>query len=85
MSNSPGFEWLVFVKYLDHVLYNRASSLAMQPQVRQAGDGWFMTAIFTLRLHGIRMLTHLHCMEATQKLLGWFCSNQTFWNYRRFQ
>jgi hypothetical protein len=41
MSESPGFEWLVFVKYLDHVLYNRASALAMQPQVRQA-VGWLV-------------------------------------------
>lgn len=41
MSENSGFEWLVFVRYLDHVLYSRASALAMQPQVRRA-VGWLV-------------------------------------------
>ena len=32
---------LVFVRYIDHVLYNRSSALAMQPQVREA-VGWLV-------------------------------------------
>ena len=32
---------LVFVRYADHVLYNRASALAMQPQIREA-IGWLI-------------------------------------------
>jgi hypothetical protein len=32
---------LVFVRYADHVLYNRASALAMQPQIREA-IGWLV-------------------------------------------
>jgi hypothetical protein len=34
-------EKLVFVRYLDHVLYNRASALAMKPQTREA-VGWLV-------------------------------------------
>jgi hypothetical protein len=40
-SSASEYRWLVFVKYLDHVLYNRAAALAMQPQVRQA-VGWLV-------------------------------------------
>jgi hypothetical protein len=32
---------LIFVRYADHVLYNRASALAMQPQIREA-IGWLI-------------------------------------------
>jgi hypothetical protein len=32
---------LVFVRYVDHVLYNRSSALAMQPQIREA-IGWLI-------------------------------------------
>lgn len=32
---------LVFVRYVDHVLYNRASALVMKPQVRKA-VGWLV-------------------------------------------
>ncbi|MCW3998914.1 MAG: hypothetical protein NWE93_01585 [Candidatus Bathyarchaeota archaeon] len=32
---------LVFVRYVDHVLYNRSSALSMQPQVREA-IGWLI-------------------------------------------
>ncbi len=32
---------LIFVRYRDHVLYNRASALAMQPQIREA-VGWLV-------------------------------------------
>lgn len=35
------FKQLVFVRYLDHVLYNRSSSLAMKPQKREA-IGWLV-------------------------------------------
>ena len=38
---SSGFERLIFVRYLDHVLYNRTSALAMQPQIRKA-IGWLV-------------------------------------------
>jgi hypothetical protein len=41
MHENSDFQWLVFVKYLDHVLYNRTSALTMQPQVRQA-VGWLV-------------------------------------------
>lgn len=34
---------LVAVRYLDHVLYHRASALAMKPQVREA-VGWLLYA-----------------------------------------
>lgn len=39
ISNSV--KGLIFVRYLDQVLYNRASSLAMKPQVREA-VGWLV-------------------------------------------
>lgn len=32
---------LIHVRYVDHVLYNRASALAMQPQIREA-VGWLV-------------------------------------------
>ena len=32
---------LIFVRYLDHVLYNRTSALAMKPQIREA-VGWLV-------------------------------------------
>jgi len=35
------FEGLVFVRYLDHVLFSRVSALAMKPQVREA-VGWLV-------------------------------------------
>ena len=35
------FMTLVFVRYIDHVLYNRASALAMKPQTRET-IGWLV-------------------------------------------
>lgn len=35
------FEGLVFVRYLDHVLFSRVSALAMKPQVRET-VGWLV-------------------------------------------
>ena len=35
------FRGLVFVRYLDHVLFNRTSALAMKPQVRET-VGWLV-------------------------------------------
>jgi len=35
------FKGLVFVRYLDHVQYNRASALAMAPQTRET-VGWLV-------------------------------------------
>jgi len=35
------FKGVIFVRYLDHVLYNRASALVMKPQVRKA-IGWLI-------------------------------------------
>ena len=32
---------LIFVRYRDHVLYNRSSAVAMQPQIREA-VGWLV-------------------------------------------
>ena len=32
---------LIFIRYVDHVLYNRASALVMKPQVRKA-VGWLV-------------------------------------------
>jgi hypothetical protein len=32
---------LIYVRYADHVLYNRASALSMQPQIREA-IGWLI-------------------------------------------
>jgi hypothetical protein len=37
----PAFEKVVFVRYRDHVMYNRASALIMQPQTREA-VGWLI-------------------------------------------
>ncbi len=37
--NSP--QSLIFVRYRDHVLYNRSSALTMQPQIREA-VGWLV-------------------------------------------
>ena len=34
-------DYLIFVRYRDHVLYNRSSALAMQPQIREA-VGWLI-------------------------------------------
>ena len=41
MTNDSIFEGIVFVTYRDHVLYNRAPALAVQPQVRRA-VGWLV-------------------------------------------
>jgi hypothetical protein len=41
MSKDAKLHELVFVRYIDHVLYNRTSALAMQPQVREA-VGWLV-------------------------------------------
>jgi len=38
---SPEFEQAVFVRYRDHVMYNRSSALLMQPQTREA-IGWLV-------------------------------------------
>jgi hypothetical protein len=35
------FKGLIFVRYYDHVLYNRTSALAMKPQVRET-VGWLV-------------------------------------------
>jgi hypothetical protein len=35
------FKGLIFVRYYDHVLYNRTSALAMKPQVRET-EGWLV-------------------------------------------
>jgi hypothetical protein len=35
------FKGLIYVRYLDHVLYNRSVALAMSPQVREA-TGWLV-------------------------------------------
>jgi hypothetical protein len=35
------FRGLIFIKYLDHVIFNRASALVMKPQVREA-VGWLV-------------------------------------------
>jgi hypothetical protein len=35
------FEGLIFVRYLDHVIFNRTSALAMKPQVRET-VGWLV-------------------------------------------
>ncbi|MCW3983192.1 MAG: hypothetical protein NWE96_04270 [Candidatus Bathyarchaeota archaeon] len=41
MSKASDLQELVFVRYIDHVLYHRASALAMRPQVREA-VGWLL-------------------------------------------
>ncbi len=35
------FEGLIFVRYLDHVIFSRASALTLKPQVREA-VGWLV-------------------------------------------
>jgi hypothetical protein len=35
------FKGLIFVRYLDHVIFNRTSALTMKPQVREA-IGWLV-------------------------------------------
>jgi hypothetical protein len=39
--NGAEFKGVIFVRYLDHVLYHRASALVMKPQVRKA-IGWLI-------------------------------------------
>ncbi|MCW4024804.1 MAG: hypothetical protein NWF01_07200 [Candidatus Bathyarchaeota archaeon] len=40
--NSPQpLKQLIFVRYLDHVLYNRSNALSMKPQIREA-VGWII-------------------------------------------
>jgi hypothetical protein len=41
MSKDAALQELIFVRYVDHVLYNRSSALAMQPQIREA-IGWLI-------------------------------------------
>ena len=41
LSPHQQFKELIFVRYLDHVLYNRASAVAMKPQTREA-VGWLV-------------------------------------------
>jgi len=41
MAESAKTKQMVFVRYLDHVLYNRSSALTMKPQVREA-VGWLV-------------------------------------------
>jgi hypothetical protein len=41
MSELSRTHKLVFVRYLDHVLYHRSSALAMKPQTREA-VGWLI-------------------------------------------
>lgn len=38
---APEFKGLVFVRYLDHVVYNRAVALDIEPQIREA-VGWLI-------------------------------------------
>ena len=40
-QNESVFEKVVFIRYIDHVMYNRTSALTMQPQVREA-VGWLV-------------------------------------------
>jgi hypothetical protein len=41
MAKDANVQQLVYVRYSDHILYNRASALAMQPQTREA-IGWLI-------------------------------------------
>jgi len=41
MSKHHILKDLIVVRYVDHVLYNRVSALAMQPQIREA-VGWLV-------------------------------------------
>jgi hypothetical protein len=37
----PEFKDLIYVRYIDHVVYSRSSALAMKPQIREA-VGWLV-------------------------------------------
>jgi hypothetical protein len=41
MGKDADLQELIFVRYVDHVLYNRSSAMAVQPQVREA-IGWLI-------------------------------------------
>jgi hypothetical protein len=41
MSSQKPFQQLIYVRYLDHVLFNRSSAIVMQPQTREA-VGWLV-------------------------------------------
>ena len=41
MSKGVKAKQLIFIRYTDHVLYNRSSALVMKPQVRKA-VGWLV-------------------------------------------
>lgn len=41
MNESAEFKELIFVRYVDHVAFNRSSALVMQPQTREA-VGWLV-------------------------------------------
>ncbi|MCW3984261.1 MAG: hypothetical protein NWE96_09755 [Candidatus Bathyarchaeota archaeon] len=41
MDKEDSVQKLVFVRYVDHVLYHRTSALAVQPQIREA-VGWLV-------------------------------------------
>src|SRR3989337_2257414 len=41
MSNETKLKQLAFIRYVDHVLYHRASAHSMQPQVRET-VGWLL-------------------------------------------
>jgi len=41
VSNDSNLKGLIFVRYIDHVLYNRTSAKVMQPQIREA-VGWLV-------------------------------------------
>jgi hypothetical protein len=41
MGKDAEMQQLIYVQYSDHILYNRASALAMQPQTREA-IGWLI-------------------------------------------
>lgn len=41
MNEDASLKGLIFVRYVDHVLYHRTSALAIQPQIRQA-VGWLI-------------------------------------------
>jgi hypothetical protein len=41
VSLDVAFEKVVFVRYRDHVMYNRSSAFLMQPQIREA-VGWLI-------------------------------------------
>lgn len=41
LTIEPKFKGVTFIRYLDHVLYNRTSALAMKPQIRET-IGWLV-------------------------------------------